>query len=129
MQFAALQTVQASAIVDRATLTSAFEAVETVIDARTSVPILANARITGHGDLMTVTGTNEDIEISVSFPAAADHGIDFTVPAKSLKTLLKGAPKADHVSMEPGGTCRTISSNMKENRIDRAFRISPDGGG
>lgn len=92
-----------NALIERQHLASAFEIVSTVIQNRNTLPVLDNSRVTASGNLATITATDLDIEISVTVPAAIDGGFDVTIPAKKMKELLKGAPKADYVAFENAG--------------------------
>lgn len=87
------------AVASRAALTSAFNVLDHVIESRNSIPILGNARMTGDGSSLFITGTDLDAEIVVRIDAAAGPDFDCTIPAKSFKTLLKGAPRADYVAL------------------------------
>lgn len=89
-----------NALIERQHLASAFEIVTTVIESRNHIPVLDNARVTARGNLATITATDLDVEIAVTVPAAIDAGFDVTIPAKKMKELLKGAPKADYVAFE-----------------------------
>ncbi len=92
----------ATAIIERAPLTRAVEIITSVIERRNRIPILSNVALRGFGDQITVTGTDLDIEIAVSIPAAADRQFGTTLTAHLLKDLLKKAGKSDFVSITTG---------------------------
>lgn len=103
-----------NALIERQHLAAAFDIVSSVIETRNSIPVIGNARVTASGNLATVTGTDMDIEIAVTVPAAIDRGFDVTIPAKKLKDLLKGAPKADYVAFENAGDA--VSADFEKAR-------------
>lgn len=88
---AAIVADTATAVVERAPLTRAFEIVTAAVDKRTSLPILDNARMQGDGSALFVTATNLDIELTVAIPAAADSRFAVTIPAAKMRDLLKKA--------------------------------------
>ncbi|TJW14411.1 MAG: DNA polymerase III subunit beta [Mesorhizobium sp.] len=87
----------ANALADRAALTRAFDIVANVIERRNTIPILSNASLIGDGANLIVTGTDLDIEISVKIPAAADAKFAVTLPAHTMKDLLKKATASEFV--------------------------------
>lgn len=110
----------ASALVDRADLLAAAEKAVLVTERKTTYPILANVRLRGDGQTMFITATDLDIVLDVAVPAAADPGFDITIPAHTMRDLLKGAPKAaDAVTISaPGMTIREVPTG--EHQTDPA---------
>jgi DNA polymerase-3 subunit beta len=92
----------ATALIERARLTRAVEIINNVVERRKSVPILSNIALVGHGDFLRITGTDLDIEIAISIPAAADREFGTTLPSQLLKDLLKKASSSDFVSITTG---------------------------
>lgn len=88
-----------SALIERAAMTRAVEIAANVTEKRNTHPILANVLLRGDGQTLFITSTDLDIVLDVAVPAAADHAFATTIPAHLLKDLLKGAPKADYVSI------------------------------
>lgn len=101
---ATLPHVLPSALIDRASLAEAMETVILAAEKRNTYPTLSNVRLTGDGNTLFVTTTNLDMEIVVAIPAAADRDLDLTVPAHTLRDLLKKAPASDMVSVRQPGT-------------------------
>lgn len=87
----------ATALADRAALSRAIEIATNVVEKRNTIPILSNVRLLGDGKNLIVTGTDLDIEISVKIAAAADAHFGVTLPAHTLKDLLKKATASDVV--------------------------------
>lgn len=87
----------ATALADRAALTRALDIVANVVEKRHTAPILSNVCLVGDGSNLTVTGTDLDIEIAVKLPAAADSHFAVTLPAHTMKDLVKKAPASEFV--------------------------------
>jgi DNA polymerase-3 subunit beta len=92
----------ASALIERARLTRAVEIVNSVVEKRNTIPILSNVAIRGHGETITLIGTDLDIEIAVTIPAAADRELGTTLTAHLLKDLLKKATASEYVAITTG---------------------------
>lgn len=88
-----------NALIERKAFTRAVNIASEVLERRNSIPILGNVRVTGTGDTMIVTGTDCDLEIVVTVPAAADAHFDTTLPGDLLDKLLKKAVASDYVSL------------------------------
>lgn len=95
---AAVLADPATAVVERAPLTRAFEIVNHAVEARNTVPVLGNARLQGDGSALFVTGTDLDLELTVAIPAAADSRFGLTLPAGKMRDLLKKATASDFVA-------------------------------
>jgi DNA polymerase-3 subunit beta len=95
---AAILADPATAVVERAPLTKAFEIVNQAVENRNTLPILSNARLIGDGSSLFITGTDLDLELSVSIPAAADSRFALTLPAGRMRDLLKKATASDFVA-------------------------------
>jgi DNA polymerase-3 subunit beta len=88
----------ATAVIERAPLTRAFDIVLNAVEKRNSIPILSNARLMGDGASLFVTSTDLDIEITVAVPAAADSRFGLTLPAHTMRDFLKKATASDFVA-------------------------------
>src|SRR5690606_8688179 len=95
---AAVLADPATAVVERAPLTKAFEIVNHAVEARNTIPILSNARLIGDGSALFVTATDLDLELTVAIPAAADSRFGLTLPAGKMRDLLKKATASDFVA-------------------------------
>jgi DNA polymerase-3 subunit beta len=95
---AAILADPATAVVERAPLTKAFEIVNNAVESRNTIPVLANAKLQGDGDVIFVTGTDLDLELTVAIPAAADSRFALTLPAAKMRDLLKKATASDFVA-------------------------------
>lgn len=101
-----------TALVDRKALGRAVDIATTVVEKRNTLPILSNLKLTGNGSTLFVTGTDCDIEIAVSIAAAADAHFGVTVPAHTLKDLVKKAPDCEFVAF----TAAEIETQNRKSR-------------
>lgn len=92
----------ASALIERARLTRAVEIIGNVTEKRNTIPILSHLAMVGTGDALRLIGTDLDIEIEITIPAAADREFGTTLPAHLLKDLLKKATASDFVAITTG---------------------------
>lgn len=83
------------AVADRGALLTAVETALHAVPRRNPNPIGANVRFKGDGETMFVMCANPDMEIVATVAAAADSTLDLTVTAKSIRDLLKKAPKSE----------------------------------
>lgn len=90
-----------AALADRAALTRAIEIVTNVVERRNTIPILSNLAIVADGPNVRVVGTDLDMEITVTVPAAADAHFAITLPAHTLKDLVKKATSSEYVGFAP----------------------------
>lgn len=102
-----------TALVDRKAFARAVEIATHVVERR-SAAVLANLKLTGNGSCLFVTGTDCDIEISVSIAAAADAHFGVTVPAHTLKDLVKKAPDCEFIGF-------TAAEVETKNRMKRTW--------
>ncbi|MEM7303391.1 MAG: DNA polymerase III subunit beta [Pseudomonadota bacterium] len=103
-------------IADRTALARAVEVVSECVERKSTVPILSNLRISGHGTHTTITGTDLDMTISVDVESVADSRFDTTIPAANLKSLLKKASKSDFASFRKDDDFATVDlENSKFN--------------
>ena len=92
-------TTNPQIVIERLELRQALEIASKCIASRSTVPVLQNAKIEGHGSSIEVTGTDEDQWFSINVPAAADSRFACTMPTKSVLDLVKKAPASDYVSL------------------------------
>lgn len=105
----------ATALADRAALNRALDIVANVIERRHTLPILSNVCLVGDGVNLTVTGTDLDIEIAVKIPAAADAKFAVTLPAHTMKDLLKKATASEFVGFtEAQGDSNAVTVDFEK---------------
>jgi DNA polymerase III subunit beta len=90
-----------TAILSRAALSAALSTVNYVVEKKNTIPVLSNVRLVARDGLLLATGTDLDIETTVSLPyGAADDGFAVTVPAHKLADVLKRAPAGDDLAID-----------------------------
>ena len=94
--------VSRNATFEREALRRAFDVVSHAVEKRNTIPILSNVAMRQVGDTVVVTGTDLDLEISVTVPASVDAGFATTLPADLVKKLLKSAKASDLVAFDTG---------------------------
>lgn len=87
----------ATAVVDRAGLTRALDFIANVVEKRNAVPILSNVMLAASGKGLAVAATDLDIDIEVAVSGAVDPHFALTLPAHTLKDLLKRAAASEFV--------------------------------
>lgn len=107
----------ASAVIDRAALTKAVEIVDRVVERRNTIPILSNVRMVAFEDALAVTGTDQDVDITVAVPCAVDPHFATTLPAKMLKDLLKKATASDFVAITNAEDADTLDFERVDYRL------------
>lgn len=96
----------------RSALFAALGMVKAVVERRTTIPILANVRLTLEAGGLRLVGTDLDIEISTRVAGQADAAGETTVPAGMLADIVAKFPdKADvTLSLAADGQTLTVSS-------------------
>ena len=98
--------------INRSDLMRALSHVQSVVERRNTIPILANVKMDASGDTLKLTTTDMDLEIneSVSAKVATDGAI--TAPAQTLHDIVRKLPDGADVEMnlEPGGSTMTVKA-------------------
>ena len=77
---------------DRATLIRALAHVQSVVEKRNTIPILANVMLQVKGGRLTLTATDMEIAIVEDVPAGADGDGTCTAPAATLYEIVRKPP-------------------------------------
>jgi DNA polymerase III subunit beta len=89
---------------DRATLLKALAHVQSVVEKRNTIPILANVMITARDGKLTLTATDMEIAIIEDVPAAVVRNGACTAPATTLYEIVRKLPDGAEVELDhPGG--------------------------
>ena len=89
---------------DRATLLKALAHVQSVVERRNTIPILANVMIAVRDGRLTLTATDMEIAIVEDVPAGASRNGACTAPAATLYEIVRKLPENAEVELEhPGG--------------------------
>jgi DNA polymerase-3 subunit beta len=89
---------------DRATLLKALAHVQSVVEKRNTIPILANVMIAVRGDKLTLTATDMEIAVVEDVPATSTRNGACTAPAATLYEIVRKLPEGADVELDhPGG--------------------------
>ncbi len=89
---------------DRATLLRALAHVQSVVEKRTTIPILANVMIAVRDSKLTLTATDMEIAIVEDVTATASRNGACTAPAATLYEIVRKLPEGAEVELDcPGG--------------------------
>lgn len=87
----------ATAMVERAALTKAFDVVKRTVEARSCIPVLSNAKLAAVDGALVVSGTNLEMEIRATVPGAIDAHFAMTADCRLVESFLKKAAACDLV--------------------------------
>jgi DNA polymerase-3 subunit beta len=89
---------------DRATLLKALAHIQSVVEKRNTIPILANVMIAMRDGHLTLTATDMEIAVIEEVAAASSRNGACTAPAATLYEIVRKLPEGAEVELEhPGG--------------------------
>ena len=89
---------------DRATLLKALAHVQSVVEKRNTIPILANVMIAARDGKLALTATDMEIAIIEDVPASVARNGSCTAPAVTLYEIVRKLPEGAEVELDyPGG--------------------------
>jgi len=89
---------------DRAALLKALAHVQSVVERRNTIPILANVMIAVRDGKLTLTATDMEIAVLEDVPAATSRNGATTAPAATLYEIVRKLPEGAEVELDhPGG--------------------------
>ncbi|MBV9538718.1 MAG: DNA polymerase III subunit beta, partial [Acidisphaera sp.] len=88
---------------DRATLMKALAHVQSVVEKRNTIPILANVMITARDGKLTFTATDMEIAVVEQVPANVDRNGACTAPAATLYEIVRKLPDSADIVLDHGG--------------------------
>ena len=105
--------------IDRADLMRALSHVQSVVERRNTIPILANVRMDAENGMLTLTATDMDLEMKES--VAADVQIEgaITAPAHTFHDIVRKLPDDSKVdlTLEPGGSMMTVTAGRSQFKL------------
>jgi len=88
---------------DRATLLKALAHVQSVVEKRNTIPILANVMLAASGGKLTLTATDMEIAIVEEVAASTTRDGKCTAPAATLYEIVRKLPDSAEIELEHGG--------------------------
>ena len=89
---------------DRATLLKALAHIQSVVEKRNTIPILANVMLAVHDGKLTLTATDMEIAVIESVAANTSRNGSCTAPAATLYEIVRKLPDGAEVELDhPGG--------------------------
>src|SRR6185312_13483693 len=89
---------------DRATLLKALAHVQSVVERRNTIPILANVMLAARDGKLSLTATDMEIAIVEDIPASTTRNGSCTAPASTLYEIVRKLPDGAEVELDhPGG--------------------------
>jgi DNA polymerase III subunit beta len=88
---------------DRATLLKALAHVQSVVEKRNTIPILANVLLAVDDGRLTLTATDMEIAIVETVAASGAHNGRCTAPAATLYEIVRKLPEGAEVELELAG--------------------------
>ncbi|MEE2981220.1 MAG: DNA polymerase III subunit beta [Pseudomonadota bacterium] len=89
--------------IERADLLKSLAHVQSVVERRTTIPILSNVRLDGGGARLAVTATDMDLAVVENVAAEVDQDGATTAPAHTLYDIVRKLPDGAQVELETGG--------------------------
>lgn len=127
-------------IINRETLLTPLQHIVGVIEKRQTMPILANVLMSVENNVLTMTGTDLEIQIVARTPVEASEQGALTIPARKLLDLCRLLPNQASITLEQqGDKVRLVSNKSRfslsclpaeqypefaENGMDKAFNIN-----
>ena len=109
--------------VDRATLLKALAHVQSVVEKRNTIPILANVMIAVRDGGLTLTATDMEIAIVEEVAASSTRNGACTAPAATLYEIVRKLPDGAEVEMEHGGGAAQLA--LRSGRYATSLVVLP----
>lgn len=112
--------------IEQAQLLKALSHMQSVVERRLTVPILANVLIEAKEDCISLRATDNEIEIMEKIPAVVEEKGSITVPAHKLYDIVKKLPDGSQVSLALSETTGQI--NLASGRAKFSLSVLPADG-
>lgn len=105
--------------VERSALVKSLSRVQSVVEKRTTIPILSNILIGAEGQQLALCATDMDLEIVDAVPASIGESGSTTVPAHTLYDIVRKLPDdvTLNISMNEGKNAITISAGRSTYKL------------
>ncbi|MBM3628158.1 MAG: DNA polymerase III subunit beta, partial [Alphaproteobacteria bacterium] len=95
--------------IERSALLKALAHVQSVVERRNTIPILANVLLDAQKPRLSLAATDMDIAIVENVPADVAKGGTITVPAHTLYEIVRKLPEGSQVGLETIGDKGQVS--------------------
>lgn len=89
--------------IERAALLRSLSHVQSVVERRTTIPVLSNVLLTAAGDKLSLTATDKDLEIVEAVPATVVRAGSITAPAHTLYEIVRKLPDGTQIVLDYSG--------------------------
>lgn len=105
--------------IDRAALLRALAHVQSVVERRSTIPILSNVLLKAEDGMLSLATTDMDIEMTEAIAADVEKGRSTTAPAVTLHDIIRKFPDAAKVQFEldPSGNFMTVKAGRSDFRL------------
>lgn len=86
--------------IEHSVLSNALAHVQTIVEKRTTNPLLSNVKITANENGLTLDATDNDMELSEQIPATVTEEGVITIPAHKLYDIVRKLPQGSEVQCE-----------------------------
>lgn len=105
--------------IDRAALLRALTHVQSVVERRSTIPILSNVLLKAENGMLTMATTDMDIEMTEAIAAEVTKPGAVTAPAVTLHDIIRKLPDTSKVTieMDPSGNFITVKAGRSDFRL------------
>lgn len=86
--------------VEKSVIAKSLAHVQSVVERRTTIPVLANVKLEANGDRVKLTATDTEISITETFAAKIDEPANTTLPAQMLYEIIRKMPEGSDVEFK-----------------------------
>lgn len=83
--------------VERSVILKSLAHIQSVVEKRTTIPVLSNVKVEAEGDSLRLTATDTEISISEKIPAKISEGANTTLPAQMLYEIIRKLPEGSEI--------------------------------
>ncbi len=95
--------------IDRATLVKALAHVQSIVEKRNTIPILANVLLQADGDNLSLSATDMDLQVVESISAKVSQGGATTTPAHTLYDIVRKLPDGVMIDLAGGNNASMLT--------------------
>ena len=105
--------------IDRAALLRALAHVQSVVERRSTIPILSNVLLRADDGMLSLATTDMDIEMTEAIAADVTKSGEITAPAVTLHDIIRKLPEAAKITIEldPSGHFVTVKAGRSDFRL------------